>query len=189
VSRVRFIPPAVPKLRSSPPTGQGWSYEVKLDGFRIQLHKVWLAVTLFGKNGGNLTTRFPTISAAIITLPVRSCVIDGELIAAGAEGQPDFMALLHGRHVPVCVYAFDLMEIEGRDLRDEPLEKRRARLSDCCCAARATCSGTATASPIPLSCWPSASASASRALGQDDKGGRTCTSNSGGWSFRSRSRI
>jgi len=69
VSRVRFIPPAVPKLRASPPTGQGWSYEVKLDGFWVQLHKVGLAVTLFGKNGGNLTTRFSTIAAAAITLP------------------------------------------------------------------------------------------------------------------------
>jgi bifunctional non-homologous end joining protein LigD len=128
VSRVHFIPPAVPKLKASPPTGQGWSYEVKLDGFRVQLHKVGLAVTLFGKNGGNLTNRFPTIPAAVITLPVRSCIIDGELIAAGPEGQPDFLALLHGRHVPVCVYAFDMMEIEGRDLREQPLEQRRAQL-------------------------------------------------------------
>jgi ATP-dependent DNA ligase len=92
VSRVRFIPPAVPKLRASPPTGANWSYEVKLDGFRVQLHKVGLAVTLFGKNGGNLTTRFPTIAAAVITLPVRSCIINGELIAAvvrARQGQPD----------------------------------------------------------------------------------------------------
>jgi bifunctional non-homologous end joining protein LigD len=131
MSRVRFIPPAVPKLRCSPPTGVGWSYEVKLDGFRMQLHKVGLAATLFGKNGGSLTTNFPTIAAAAITLPVRSCIIDGELIAADPELQPDFRALLHGRHVPVCVYAFDLMEIAGRDLREQPLEQRRASLIDC----------------------------------------------------------
>jgi bifunctional non-homologous end joining protein LigD len=128
VSRFRFIPPALAKEGASPPTGEKWSYEVKLDGFRVQLHKVGLAATLFGKNGGNLTTRFPTIAAAVITLPVRSCIIDGELIAAGKHGEPDFLALLHGRHVPVCVYAFDLLELDGRDLRDEPLEKRRARL-------------------------------------------------------------
>ena len=109
------------------PTGGGWSHEVKLDGFRVQLHKVGLAVTLFGKNGGKLTTRFPTIAETVIN-PVRSCIIDGELIAAGAEGQPDFRALLHGRHVPVCIYAFDLMELDGRDLRKQPLEQRRAQL-------------------------------------------------------------
>jgi bifunctional non-homologous end joining protein LigD len=61
-------------------------------------------------------------------LPVWSCIIDGELIAAGPHGQPDFLALLHGRHVPVCVYAFDLMQLQSRDLREEPLEQRRARL-------------------------------------------------------------
>jgi bifunctional non-homologous end joining protein LigD len=61
-------------------------------------------------------------------LPAKSAIIDGELIAAGAHGQPDFLALLHGRHVPTCVYAFDLLELQGRDLRDQPLVQRRARL-------------------------------------------------------------
>jgi ATP-dependent DNA ligase len=107
----------LPRLKPSPPTGANWSYEVKLDGFRVQLHKVGLAATLYGKNGGTLTTRFPTIAGAVITLPVRSCVMDGELIAAGAEGQPDFLALLHGLHVPVCVYAFDLLELRANILR------------------------------------------------------------------------
>ena len=55
-------------------------------------------------------------------------IIDGELIAAGVRGEPDFLALLHGRHVPVCVYCFDLLELQGRDLRDQPLVQRRARL-------------------------------------------------------------
>ena len=65
---------------------------------------------------------------AVLGLPTKYCIIDGELIAAGAHGQPDFLALLHGRRVPVCVYAFDLMQLQSRDLRDEPLEQRRARL-------------------------------------------------------------
>jgi len=59
---------------------------------------------------------------------VRACIIDGELIAAGRHGQPDFLALLHGRHVPTCVYCFDLLELNGRDLREQPLVQRRARL-------------------------------------------------------------
>jgi ATP-dependent DNA ligase len=49
-------------------------------------------------------------------------------MAASAHGKPDFLALLHGRHVPACVYAFDLMELQGRDLRDHPLVERRAKL-------------------------------------------------------------
>jgi bifunctional non-homologous end joining protein LigD len=123
-----FIPPALPKLRTSPPIGEQWQYEVKLDGFRAQLHKAGHFATIFGKNGGDLTRRFPTIAAAILALPVRSAIIDGELIVADVNGQPDFLALLLGRHVPVCVYAFDVMEIQGRDLRGQPLELRRARL-------------------------------------------------------------
>jgi bifunctional non-homologous end joining protein LigD len=50
------------------------------------------------------------------------------MIAAGRHGQPDFLALLHGRHVPTCVCAFDLLELQGRDLREQPLVYRRARL-------------------------------------------------------------
>jgi bifunctional non-homologous end joining protein LigD len=128
VSRVQFIPPALSKLRSSPPTGDAWQFEVKFDGWRVQLHKAGVSSTIYGKNGGDLTCRFPRIGAAVLALPAKSAIIDGELIAAGAHGQPDFLALLHGRHVPTCVYAFDLLELQGRDLRDQPLVQRRARL-------------------------------------------------------------
>ena len=100
VSRARFIPPALAALRASPPAGERWQYELKFDGYRALLHKAGGAATMFGKNGGDLTRRFPSIVTAVLALPVRSCIIDGELIAAGAQGQPDFLALLHGRHVP-----------------------------------------------------------------------------------------
>jgi bifunctional non-homologous end joining protein LigD len=56
-------------------------------------------------------------------------VIDGELIAAGRHGQPDFLAPLQGQHVPTCVYCFDLLELNGRDLREQPLVQRRAATS------------------------------------------------------------
>ena len=58
----------------------------------------------------------------------KSYIIDGDLIAAGRHGRPDFLALLHGRHASTCVYCFDLLELGGRDLRDQPLVQRRARL-------------------------------------------------------------
>jgi bifunctional non-homologous end joining protein LigD len=128
VSRVQFIPPALAKLRPSPPSGDGWLFELKFDGWRVQLHKAGLSSTMYGRNGGDLTRWFPRIAAAVLGLPASSCIIDGELIAAGAHGEPDFLALLHGRHVPTCVYAFDLLELQGRDLRDQPLVQRRARL-------------------------------------------------------------
>jgi bifunctional non-homologous end joining protein LigD len=84
-----------------------------------------------------MTTMMAT--TLIATLPSRHVRVfaDGELIAAGRHGQPDFLALLHGRHVPKCVYAFDLLELQGRDLRDQALVQRRARLQ--ALLARAKC--------------------------------------------------
>ena len=87
VSRVRFIPPALATLRSSPPTGEHWQYELKFDGYRVQLHKTGgIIATIYSKNGADFTRRFPTIAAAVRALPVRSCIIDGELMAAGEHG-------------------------------------------------------------------------------------------------------
>jgi bifunctional non-homologous end joining protein LigD len=59
------------------------------------------------------------------------------VFSAGRHGQPDFLALLHGRHVPTCVYCFDLLDLNGRDLREQPLVQRRARLQ--ALLARAKC--------------------------------------------------
>ena len=78
VSRVRFIPPALATLRASPPAGERWQYDLKFDGYRVQLHKASGTATMYGKNGGDLTRRFPTIATALLALPVRSCVIDGD---------------------------------------------------------------------------------------------------------------
>jgi bifunctional non-homologous end joining protein LigD len=110
--RVPFIPPALPRLRASPPTGEGWLYELKFDGYRVQLHKAGISSAIYGKNGGDFTRRFPAVAAAVVGLPTKSCVIDGELIAAGRHGQPEFLALLHGRHAST----------------KQPLVYRRARL-------------------------------------------------------------
>jgi bifunctional non-homologous end joining protein LigD len=127
VSRVQFIPPALPKLRASPPSGEAWLHEVKLDGFRVQLYKHGRAATIYSKNGADFTRRSPAIATAVLAIPVSSCIIDGELVAADASGEPDFRALLHGRTRGACVYAFDLMEWGGRD-SEQLLAQRRAQL-------------------------------------------------------------
>jgi bifunctional non-homologous end joining protein LigD len=59
VSRVQFIPPALSKLRSSPPTGDAWQFEVKFDGWRVQLHKAGVSSTIYGKNGGDTNLPLP----------------------------------------------------------------------------------------------------------------------------------
>jgi len=80
-------------LRRSSPNGEGWQHELKLDGYREQLVKEGQGVTLFSKNGSDFTRRFPQIAAAVLGLPARSFIIDGELIAADARGNPDFRTL------------------------------------------------------------------------------------------------
>jgi len=83
---------------------------------------------------------------------VRSCIIDGDLIAAGRHGQPDFLALLHGRHVPTCVYCFDPRELNGRDLREQRLVQRRAKLQALLGAPSAMSSDPARPFPMLKPC-------------------------------------
>ena len=70
VPRVPFIPPALPKLKASPPISEGWLYELKFDGYRVQLHKDGLSSMFYGRNGGDFTRRFPAIATAVIGLPI-----------------------------------------------------------------------------------------------------------------------
>ena len=91
VSRV-FIFPALPRLRAAPPIGENWLFEVKLDGYRIQLHKSGLAVTIYRKNGADFTRRYPVIAAAVLGLhPHHRMVQDSDrrdkLSSIGTHGQ------------------------------------------------------------------------------------------------------
>jgi bifunctional non-homologous end joining protein LigD len=124
-----FIEPAQPKLRASPPVGDGRLHEVKFDGYRIQLHKFSSTVSLYSKSGSDFRQKFPQFAAAVAQLTVRSCVIDGELTACDARGVPDFRALhFNSRNDVRCVWAFDLLYLNGKDLRPLPLSDRKERL-------------------------------------------------------------
>jgi bifunctional non-homologous end joining protein LigD len=128
--RSPFIVPSSPALRVRPPTGDRWLHEVKFDGWRIQLHKSKRAATIYTKSGHDFTRRFPAIAAAVAALPVQSVIIDGELTACDDRGVPDFRALhLHNvRNEDLCVWAFDILHLNGADLREVPLTKRKYAL-------------------------------------------------------------
>ena len=103
---------------------------MKFDGWRIQLHKNKRRVTVYTKNGNDFTSRFPTITAAVAALPVQTAVIDGELTACDDSGIPDFRAL-HFRKVEdheLCVWAFDILHLNGADLREASLTERKYAL-------------------------------------------------------------
>jgi ATP-dependent DNA ligase len=126
----RFIPPCLPSPGERPPSGPGWVHEIKHDGFRMMVRRDAAGVRLLTRNGHDWSGRYPLIAAAVTALRVRSCLIDGEAVACGDDGLPAFDRLRYRRaDGAVFLFAFDLLELDGRDLRREPLEVRKATLA------------------------------------------------------------
>jgi bifunctional non-homologous end joining protein LigD len=126
----RVISPCLPTFASAPPVGSDWLHEIKHDGFRLVARRDGKRVRLLTRNGYNWADRFPLIHAAVAALAVRSCVIDSEAIVCDTDGLADFERLRSRRHDAAAVLcAFDLLELDGRDLRRERLEDRKAALA------------------------------------------------------------
>jgi len=129
-----FVPPELATLRSSAPPGSSFVHEVKLDGYRLQPHIRDGKLALYTRRGLDWTHRFGKgLAAAFGQLPVRTAILDGEVVVEGPGGLPNFSALQdalatgsHGRYV---FYAFDVLYLEGRDLRELPLVDRKALLA------------------------------------------------------------
>jgi bifunctional non-homologous end joining protein LigD len=127
-SQVRFEP-CLPRLAKEPPTGAGWIHEIKHDGFRIIARREGDDVRLLTRNGYDFSARFPLIVAAVAALPAVSCVIDGEAIACDERGLSVFEMIRWRQHdAGVSLCAFDLIELDGEDLRRKPVEVRKATL-------------------------------------------------------------
>ena len=123
-----FIAPCLPMTAPRPPSGPLWLHEVKHDGFRVIARKDGERVRLYSRPGNDLTKRFPLIVEAMARLP-SSCTIDGEAVACDVGGLPSFDLLRHRQQDKhVFLYAFDLIELGGEDLRRKPLEQRKVDL-------------------------------------------------------------
>ncbi len=111
---------------------EGWLFEVKYDGFRLRAAKEQGRPRLFYRRGSDVTERFPELALAVHALPGADLLLDGELVAPGADGRPDFDRLQArasgGNRAPVCLYAFDLLSFDGLDLRPLPLVERKRLL-------------------------------------------------------------
>jgi bifunctional non-homologous end joining protein LigD len=132
-SRLEFIPPQIPTLVDQPPEGDGWIHEVKFDGYRAQIIVENGEARVFTRNGHDRSTKFWPIALAGQALPCKSAIIDGEVIVCNEKGAADFNAI--GRAIkaePSRLYyvAFDLLHLDGRDLRSLPLVERRAKLAE-----------------------------------------------------------
>jgi bifunctional non-homologous end joining protein LigD len=126
-----IIEPCLPSPAKAPPSGADWIHEIKHDGFRIMARRGPAGVQLITRNGNDFTHRFPSIEMAVKSLPVRSCLIDGEAIVCDKTGLAVFELIRGHRTVASAVHcAFDLLELDSRDLRREPIEERKALLAD-----------------------------------------------------------
>jgi bifunctional non-homologous end joining protein LigD len=130
-----FIKPSLASSIGKPPSGDQWIHEIKFDGYRVQLHINRDNITIYTRNGYDWTTKFSKIAADAWRINARTAVIDGEVIAPGTDGVSDFAvlqkALRSSRPSQALVmYAFDLLYLNGTDLRKLPLVDRKATLSN-----------------------------------------------------------
>ena len=155
-----FIALPSPALRDRPPTGDQWLHEVKFDGYRIQLHKADEDVGMYSRNGNHFTSRWPSFTYALLRLPAKNAIIDAEVVANNAKGMPDFAALHRRTAKPdeFCAWAFDLLELNGKDQRPQPLSVRRAKLAKLLKRFDNSFVRSRRISPMPTSCSPNASA-------------------------------
>ncbi|MDH3767931.1 MAG: DNA ligase, partial [Gammaproteobacteria bacterium] len=120
-----------------------WVFEIKYDGYRLVIVHEHDAAKLYSRNGNDLTVTFPEIADAVAALPFDHFVMDGEVVVHDQKGLPSFSLLQkRGRltkktdvaraavQLPASLYLFDLLAFDGHDLRELPLEKRKALLCE-----------------------------------------------------------
>jgi ATP-dependent DNA ligase len=128
-----FIEPCLPTISRTVPTGRQWAYEIKHDGFRFLAVRQHQRGRVYSRNGHDWSKQLPAIVEAMLALPVTSVAIDGEGVICGPDGKSDFDAMraVFGRQGSreALLYAFDLLELDGRDLRGETWARRRTELA------------------------------------------------------------
>jgi DNA ligase D-like protein (predicted ligase) len=131
VSNLGFVEPQLLTPIEQPPQGSNWIHEVKHDGYRTLLVIEGGKAHAYTRNGFDWTERYPGIVSEAGTLPCRAAILDGEIIVQDERGVSDFEALRSAiRWLPHTLrfYAFDILHLNGEDLRDQPLLDRRSKL-------------------------------------------------------------
>jgi bifunctional non-homologous end joining protein LigD len=127
----------------SVPAGDGWLHEPKLDGYRLQVAKQGPSLRLYSRRGYDWSKRLATLAEALKGIPALFAALDAELCFPGPDGAPDFFRLLkaafHNQGSELAVYAFDLLYLNGQDLRPQPLIERRRHLERLLTRAKVTC--------------------------------------------------
>lgn len=127
-----FFETCQPTLARAAPSGSGWIHEVKHDGYRLiaRAEQEGARVRLWSRNATDFTRHFTGIAEAVARIGV-DCVLDGEAVIFHPDGHSDFKALRNrDASSGAVLIAFDVLEVDGFDFRDQPLERRRAMLSE-----------------------------------------------------------
>ena len=127
----RFVEPALASSIDRVPGGSRWIHEIKFDGYRVQVHLANEAIRIFTRRGHDWTKRFRKVANDAWHIKASSAIIDGEIVVPAADGTTDFSVLqneLKGRSSNIVLVAFDLLYLNGRDIRKEPLVRRKAEL-------------------------------------------------------------
>jgi bifunctional non-homologous end joining protein LigD len=124
-----FVVPAQPISASKPPSGTDWVHEIKHDGYRLIIRRDGPTVRFYTRNAYDWTARLPAIAVAATRIKARSFTIDGEVVVLGPDGLCRFDKLRRREAALTAIlYAFDLIEHDGEDLRDRPFLDRKAAL-------------------------------------------------------------
>ncbi len=127
----KFVEPQLARLVERPPAGKDWVHEIKFDGYRLQMRVEDGKARLFTRKGLDWSDKFQALIEAGGALP--DCLIDGEVVALNAHGQPDFAALQaalsDGKTEGLIFFVFDALFVGDEDLRPLPLSERKARLA------------------------------------------------------------
>jgi bifunctional non-homologous end joining protein LigD len=122
--------PCIPTRGTKVPDGADWLHEIKHNGYRLIVVRDGARVRLFTRNGHDWTSRYPLIVEAALKNRTKSFVLDGEAVLLGVDGISDFNGLHSRRHDDeVQLYAFDLLALDGEDLRGLPLSMRKTNLA------------------------------------------------------------
>jgi bifunctional non-homologous end joining protein LigD len=126
-----FIEPALATSIEKVPSGERWIHEIKFDGYRVQVHLANEAAKIFTRRGHDWTHRFKKVAHDAWRIKANSAVVDGEIVVAAADGTTDFSILqneLTGKSTSIVLVAFDLLYLNGWDIRKLSLFQRKAEL-------------------------------------------------------------
>jgi len=127
-----FVEPMKAKLAGAPPSHGAWFYEIKFDGWRALALKGGSQTRLVSRNEKDMGGKFPEIMESIGELNARDAIVDGEIVALDEKGRSSFQLLqaydIGEKRPAIYYYAFDLLQLDGKDLRGLPIEDRKAQL-------------------------------------------------------------